>query len=310
MNKKIIINFPTNIGDTVIGLPVLDRLKTNYPQGKITAITSPKTEVFLKQNTFIDHTIIFCKKWGIKQKILFALSLAGKYDIFVDLKNSFLPVISGAKIKTPFIRKFPKNTPAKDMYLNLIKKFTSQDAKTKSEFIITEEEKNKWHSRNFSPVIFIACSSLSSKKRYPYVHLKAVVQNLKQTYPLVILGEKADRTFYKDILSEEGVVDLVGKTSISDIFYLLKNYARLIICVDSSIMHIASYLNLPIVALFGPTSANNYGPWSDNYIILQNKTLSCCPCESSQCKINHECMNITLKEIKEAIEIIIKKINA
>ena len=75
MVKNIIINFPSNIGDTFLGLPTLDKLKSNYPNSKIDAISSPKTNDFIIRHNFINKVILFDKSWPLRQKRKFAFSL-------------------------------------------------------------------------------------------------------------------------------------------------------------------------------------------------------------------------------------------
>lgn len=311
--KKIIINFPSNIGDTIISLPVLDRIKGNYPQAKITAIASPKTKDFMEHNSSIDKVILFDKLWSIKQKINFAFAIRNKFEIFVDLKHTLLPFISRAKMKTPlFYRNSPKNCHAKNSYLELIKKIAPLKNEIKSVFILNSNEKKIWDTYNFKPSIFICLSSRAKLKQYPYQRAKILVESLKTQYPIIIVGEERDRWFYQDILSFQGVTDLTGKTKITDIFYLFKNYARAVICADSSLLHIGSYLNLPLAAIFGPTDTKRYGPWADNYVVLKNNLQKCVPCgkprcrliprENYQMKLPPKCMDIPPKEIISAIK--------
>jgi len=299
--KNIIINFPTNLGDVIMGLPVLDRLRFNYPKTKITAIVSPAAKSFLLKNNFIDEVVTFDKSWKKRHKARFAFDLRGKYDLAVDLKNSFLPVILGVKQRTSFLRKFPKDMHAGKEYLALIDKIAPKKGALKHEFAFSAREEKKWKSLGVKKSIFIACSSHSNLKKYPYEYLKKVVEDLGKDYSLVILGLEKDRDFYKDILSMPAVVDLVGKTDMNEVFCLLKKYARLLLCVDSSIMHAASYLNLPIVALFGPTEIKRYGPWSKKSVILRKENITCAPCGSAKCGINVECMYIEpVKVVKAA----------
>ncbi|UCG35369.1 MAG: glycosyltransferase family 9 protein [Candidatus Omnitrophota bacterium] len=300
--KSIIINFPTNIGDTILGLPTLDRIKTNYPQAKITAIVSNRTKDFLTRNSFVDEIVLFDKTWTKSQKRKFALALRGKYDMLVDLKNSFLPLIVGPKLRTPFLRFFPKNLHIKEKYLSLIKRITPLGQTQKSDCVLSEEEKSKWEKLNMVPSIFIACTSLTAIKCYPYEYLKQVVEELAQTYPVVIIGSEKDRQFYADILSMPAVLDLVGKTQMNDVFYLLKKYAKVLLAVDSSIMHMGSYLDIPIVGLFGPTHPKRSYPYSERSIVLWNKGLTCTPCERAQCRFNIECMKIKPQEVVQAIK--------
>lgn len=274
-----------------MGLPVLDRLHFNYPYAKITAIASPVTKDLLERNNFINNTLLFDKRWPMRKKVNFTLSLREKYDIIIDLKNSLLPLFTGGK-RTAYLRTYPKNTHVKDIYVNLIKKIAAKKSAIKSEFILSEEEKTKWENLKMPKCLFVACASNALQKRYPYNYLKEVIGGLKNYFPIAILGQESDRDFYKDILTEQGIFNLAGKTKLHELFYLLKNHARALLCVDSSIMHIASYVNASIIALFGQNNPLKYGPWSDKFSIITNKTLSCIPCEKPHCTFNHKCMEI------------------
>ena len=86
------------------------------------------------------------------------------------------------------------------------------------------------------------------------------------------------------------MVNLAGKTNFYELGYLLMHYSALLLSVDSSIMHLASYLGLPIVALFGPTDQHKYGPFSLYHKVLANNCLNCRPCEKAECKREYECM--------------------
>jgi len=307
MVKSIIINFPTNIGDTILGLPVLDCARANYPDGKITAIASYHTREFLLRNNFIDEVVVFDKLWKMKQKWKFCLSLREKYDIIIDLKNSFLPVLLGIRKRTPFLRRYPKNMHIAEKYLAFTKNLLEDKKGLRSSFVLTDKEKEKWARQKIPPSIFIACSSRSPLKRYSYECLKEVVQGLNLISPLVILGDKTDSEYYKDILKEENIINLAGKTSMSEVFYLLSNYARCVLCVDSSILHAGSYLNKPTVALFGPTHPDRSGPRSKNSIVLWKRNLSCVSCEMPVCENDFECMKIVPSRVVSAVEKVLGK---
>jgi len=300
MFKNIIVNLPSNIGDTILTLPALNRLYSNYPQAKLTLICSKQTQELFSRYSYASETLLFDKRWKARQKFKFSLSLRHKYDLIVDFKNSLLPLFTGAK-RTSFFRRFTKNLPAKDRYLYLIKDIAPCEAKTIAQFLLTEDEEKKWKLTQPKQSVFIACASNALQKRYPYNLLKELVINLAKHFPVTILGQETDKQFYKDILSISGVNDLVGGTKIHEVFYLLNNYARLLVCVDSSIMHIASYLDVPIIAMFGQTSVLKYGPWSKKYTVIKRDDLACVPCENPHCRSNHECMEIDPKRVLEAI---------
>ena len=301
MDKSILINFPTNIGDTILSLPVLDRVKFNYPWDKITTVVSSKTKGLLSRSSFIDEVVFFDKSWTKREKRNFAFDLRGKYKVVVDLKNSLLPVIIGSKVRTPFIRVFPKRMHAKDCYMSLIKKIAPRKAERKGWFLDSDDDFRKWDELNISKSLFIACSSRSRIKQYPYRYLRQLVESLKGDFTLSVLGEGADRPFYKDILDLQGVKDFVGKTSLPDVFYLLSKYALGLIAVDSSILHIGSYLNIPVVGIFGPTDSLRFGPWSDKNLVLRNVKAVCAPCGEAKCRFNNECMDINPEAVISAV---------
>ena len=306
MQKKIIINFPTNLGDTILALSVLDKVRANYSASNITAIVSPQTKDFLMRNNSINEVVLFNKNWSVKQKFYFSCNLRKKYDLIVDLKNSFLPVILGIRERTPFIRRFSNKVHIEDKYLSLISKIAPKKTFKKSNFILKDNERNKWDSLEIKKAIFIACSSRSSIKQYPYSNLKDVISLFQNKQKVVILGQEQDRGFYKDILTQEGVIDLVAKTSMWDIFYLLSKYASLLLGVDSSITHTASYLGLPVVCLFGPTSYQRSCPRSKYSVVLRKEELDCSPCETAKCNLDGECMKIASKDVIAAINKILK----
>jgi len=297
---RIIINFPTNIGDTILGLPVIDTLKFNHPLSRISAIASPQTSEFLSRNSNINRTIVFNKRWSVLEKLRFTFSLLASADLMVDLKNSLLPLISGGK-HTSFRRIKDPSLHVKDVYLRLITQFAPEATRNTGDFILTEEERQKWENHKLPNTIFIACASNALQKQYPYKYLSQVIKQLKNHAMLVILGQERDRAFYQDILNFQGVINLVGKTAMHEVFYLMKKYCRLLLCVDSSILHIASYLNIPSVALFGQNSPKRYGPWSTKYTVLRNENLPCVPCAKPHCHMNHQCTEIDPERVITAV---------
>jgi ADP-heptose:LPS heptosyltransferase len=302
--NKIIINFPTNIGDAILTLPALDRIKANFPESKITAIVSLKTKGFLCKNSFIDDTILFNKRWKILDKISFCLSFRKRFDLMVDFKNSMLPIFLGVKKRTPFIRHFQKRIHSKDKHLSIIKKIAPKPAGTKGSFLLSEAEKKKWDFLKGKKCIFFGCFSRSHRKEYPPNDLKEVVDKVKHKNNCVLLGLAGDKQKLQ-LQKDETVVDLIGKTSMADVYYLLSKNASLTIAVDSSIMHLSSYLEIPVIALFGPTEPSCFGPWSKDCLILKNEGLGCIPCEGKKECDHIQCMNIEpARIIKEVNDIL------
>jgi heptosyltransferase-3 len=75
--------------------------------------------------------------------------------------------------------------------------------------------------------------------------------------------------------------DLSGKLTLKQLGAVSRN-ARLFIGVDSAPMHIASAVQTPVVALFGPSGEFNWGPWQVPHRVVASEH-TCRPCGNDGC---------------------------
>ena len=68
----------------------------------------------------------------------------------------------------------------------------------------------------------------------------------------------------------------------------LMKHCNLVVCNDSGPMHIAAALNVPTVAIFGPTDHVAWKPLSEKATIVR-RDMPCWPCSAHKCKIGWEC---------------------
>ena len=78
------------------------------------------------------------------------------------------------------------------------------------------------------------------------------------------------------------VTDFSGKTSLKELGAMIE-MSRALISVDSVPIHLASALEKPTVALFGPTSEETWGPWRNPSSRVVVQDLSCRPCYRPGC---------------------------
>lgn len=83
-------------------------------------------------------------------------------------------------------------------------------------------------------------------------------------------------------------VDLVGKTSLAALSAVLER-ASVFVGVDSGVMHLASAMRTPVVALFGPSDPEKTGPQGGAHRIVYADA-PCRPCLKSTCDNNSRCM--------------------
>ena len=73
-------------------------------------------------------------------------------------------------------------------------------------------------------------------------------------------------------------------------------------------MHVAAAMQVPVIALFGPTDSRRHIPPAKKIVILEKK-LACAPCYNSRCRIlTHACMNdIHPEEVIREVQQLIKE---
>jgi ADP-heptose:LPS heptosyltransferase len=89
-------------------------------------------------------------------------------------------------------------------------------------------------------------------------------------------------------------LNLCGRTSLVQLAELFRRCSFAIVN-DSAPMHLASYLNVPVLALFGPTDPQKYGPWGENSHMIK-KGSDCPACREPGNSHKHACMHAISKE--------------
>jgi len=78
-------------------------------------------------------------------------------------------------------------------------------------------------------------------------------------------------------------------------------HCKVFITGDSAPMHVACAMDVPFVALFGPTDPRRHIALSKDSEVIK-KDLRCSPCYKSRCILGYRCMNkITVEETAEAV---------
>lgn len=320
---KILFITLSNIGDAILTLPVLDYLRSLFPKARVTVMCGIRPKEIFENNPAVNKLIVYDKSISLSGNIkLFQELSREEFDLVVDLRNTFFGAFLPAKYKVPFSLVVPGNVQhMKDRHLfklkaqNLKPKIKEQAVFHNSLNIKPEDEayiENILKDNNINEhekIAVISPGARSHIKRWQadkFVELiSSLVEELK--LKIILAGDKDDSEIDKYIVqhSKFPVLDLSGKTSISELASLLKR-ASLLVSNDSASEHLASYLNRPVVAIFGPTDDAKYGPWSENCAVVK-KEIFCSPCKKAQCKFKTlECMQlIKVKDVMRAVKTVL-----
>lgn len=81
---------------------------------------------------------------------------------------------------------------------------------------------------------------------------------------------------------------LAGRTTLEELLGVLSGL-RLLVTNDSGPMHLAAALQVPLVAVFGPTDWRETAPWGGPQRLVREAP-QCAPCGLRECPIDHRCM--------------------
>lgn len=77
---------------------------------------------------------------------------------------------------------------------------------------------------------------------------------------VVVTGTERERPLAGPALAVNGVLDLVGRTGIATLAAVLER-ARLVIGADNGVLHLASAVGTPVLAIFGPSNIDAWAPY-------------------------------------------------
>ncbi len=277
------------IGDMILTTPLFSGLKQLYPDCKVTVLTSASNDIIAKNHKSVDNTIIFNKTiFGYIKSFLQIRKR--KFDYWIDTK----PEHSNTSSKLLKIARFRKsigfNFEKKSFDIDLTPLKTGEHYTEihKLPLIILDKGGD---FANLMPEIFIP-DEIRQKanemlKGYPknYVLFNLSVKDEtrnwnpedvvsiyttfsgKLDFVFQFIGK--DRECFKNIESKAGQKLNYFDGGILELAEVVRN-ARLIITPDTSLVHIASCFNVPIVAVYHKVEWNikRFAPLSDKKAVL------------------------------------------
>jgi lipopolysaccharide heptosyltransferase II len=305
--KKILFITLSNIGDIILTTPAMKVLSENFPDARIDVLVGPSGVELFKKHPAVYKAIEYNKHIPMQEKRRLVRKLRMvKYDLIVDMRNTLLPFLVGAKYRTNPVKIAPKTVKhKKQQHLWKLSSLGLSVSNIPFDVYIPQEDDYYINGimkdiNKSSPLIAISPGAKSEIKRWPKGSYTELINLLTEhlNAKVVMIGDKLDSILVKEIItSQEGdIMDLSGRTTLSQLASCLKR-CDLLITNDSAPLHIAGAVDTKVLAIFGPTDPEAYGPTGKEDRILR-KRLHCSPCGKAQCEFEHECMrHITADEV-------------
>lgn len=314
---KILVIVLSGIGDALMFTPALKILKQEFPAAEVDALVmfGGAKDIFLN-NPDVNRLIHFnFLKEGIFNSIRFVFSLRKRYDVTINVYPSnrkeynAISFLIGAKkrVAVEYLRMNKENlgwlnniTVKEDDSLHnvqtnirMVEKLINKqiDEEPPLQLFLKEEDlhfadnylkENKISDNDFVIGIHPGCATLKNhiKRRWEPEKFAQLSYELIKKYSakILIFGGPEEKELKEEVAEKikSDKVIIIQTDSLSKSSAIMKR-CNLFVTNDSALMHIASALSLPVVAIIGPTNINYIHPWKTEYKIA-SLNLDCSPC--------------------------------
>ena len=330
MFKKILIMCHSNIGDVCYDLVVIDPLRGQFPDAKISVLTSSRAASVARGYKDLEKVIIF-DKYATDKKLpgrlrLIASLTRERFDLVIVLKSSLMYKFLGIPHSWS-LKKYLGCSPAQagthgaDTYLAFLRSHGIKASRAVFNFVLDETEKEfcdsflkeKGIDRKDKLVGILPLAGWSLKS-WPIDRCNKLAAILKEKYGIktIAIGDVEDPVFKKLILPHiSGDLIFTGKTTLKRAIALLK-CCDVFIAPDSGLSHLASTMGIKTIGLYGPTPENYIYPYFHRRnMIFPREKLECMPCypELTRCickargALVSDCMRgIRVEDVLESVE--------
>jgi lipopolysaccharide heptosyltransferase I len=316
---RVLIIKPSSLGDIVHTLPLARNLRLRFPEAEIHWLINDSFLGFGSLFEDVDHFVPFRRKeWarvsrlgdffgflrqlrntqfdlvldlqGLFRSGLCSLAAGGETWGFKDARE-FAPLSYRHRVAVP-----PEIRHAVDKNLFLLSAALGESCSyaaprigRNAEAAAEAAELRASHKLSDRLVAVGPMSRWPSKSWPPAFFAETLAQMLANAADDVhawLLGAPEEHEVGEAIVKgcdHPRVHNLMGKTSLPGMIELLRA-SSVMLTNDSGPMHIAAALELPTVALFGPTDPTLTGPYGDRHHVLQSQ-VDCAPCFKRECPL-------------------------
>jgi heptosyltransferase-2 len=306
----------SSIGDILLTTPLLRALRRRYPEGRITVVTREEYLPLLSHNPHLDRVVGLAR--GQSLRSLAAELRREQYTHRLDLHGSLRSLTLRALVGGRWSG-YPKHRIAR-AWLIRTKRDRYRDRRPVAERYFTaakglevvpdggppdltispesEAEAAAWLAgsglRPDRPIVSLAPGAAHATKRWPLDHWYQLMSELAASdLGVALVGGPADATLASSLADRPGVASAAGQLKLQASAALLRRSA-VVVSGDTGVMHLATAVGTPAVALFGPTvKAFGFAPYGARSAVLELE-LACRPCTahgSQRCPLgHHRCM--------------------
>lgn len=333
--RRIVVLRALMLGDTLCAVPALRAIRRAWPRAHIALLGLPASRELVARLPWVDEWLAFPGWPGLPEQPadlrawpdFLAAMQAARWDLAIQLHgggqltNPLLALFGARRMAgfhaeggwVPDARGFcpwPTQGHETQRLLALCRHLGLPVDDGALEFPLYPGDaaalQAAWPAwRDGRPYACVHAGAQLASRRWPLARFAAVAESLHDLgLRIVLTGAPGERDLVEQLSELLAVphVNLVGRTSLWTLGVLLRE-ARLLVCNDTGVSHIAAALRLPsVVVSCGSEVARWAPPDAERHRVLAAPA-PCRPCAHAECPVGHGCaLDLGVAEVVRAAQ--------
>jgi lipopolysaccharide heptosyltransferase II len=308
----------SSIGDILLTTPLLRAIRQRHRDARITVLTKEPYVPLLSHNPHVDRVVALGPGRPLRSlaSVLRSDSFTHRLDLHGSLRSRALRVLVPGRwtsypkhriARALLIRtkqdRYRDRRPVAERYFSAARNLGVAPDGGPPDFFLAEESERKaadWLAGSGLgpglPLIAVAPGAAHATKRWPLEHWRALLsQVVAAGWSAAIVGGPGDIPLAESLAGRglARVASAAGALDLQATGALLRRSAA-VVSGDTGVMHMATAVGTPVVALYGPTVRQfGFFPYTRRASVLE-RPLGCRPCTSqgsARCPLgHHRCM--------------------
>lgn len=308
--SRILVIEPWGIGDLVLATGALRSLRAAFPDARLTVLAKPYAQALVIAPEMADEVVPYDFPWtafsgkyrlsryrvGELVQLIWRLRRT-RYDLVLnaraDARNNMLGALIGGSqfvsvkcglgdFLATTVVVVSRNSHRVDDWASVMHAATGMPT-DQSEPLLTVNVVDREQTRaelglpvnRAAPVVGIHPGARIAVRRWEMVRFAAVADTIAERLGATLLVFAEPDGYGADLPASTRFT--VVRRPLNELKAAL-SLCDLLICNDSGPMHIASALGVPVVAVFGPTQLEWFGPRGDRSRVVRVAEVACRPC--------------------------------
>ncbi|HWB05930.1 MAG TPA: glycosyltransferase family 9 protein [Verrucomicrobiales bacterium] len=305
---EIVIRSPDTLSDACLSIPAVRAIRRGRPDARITMLSPDNLADLWRMEPEVDEVLAMPANAGVSQAAALLKSTGRQYDtgiLFADTKRAAKELVRGGvphlcgyegegrkrllkQIIPPRKNPGPVQHRTREFLRIAWRLGANVDDPTLHDPLPDSgaKKEGKW-------LIGLCPGGASGDtQRWPVERWAEAARLVAEKEPVhwVIFGTAAESATGAKLAALIGgqCTDLTGKTTLTELAGRLRQ-CRAVVTHDGGPLQLAALLDVPAIAIFGPTESAHTGPLGPQHTIIR-RHVECSPCFLNKCPVDHRCM--------------------